>query len=133
MKDFNLEHGKDLYARIFNTGQIGRFYMVSGSHARGRTFHLYILPEGVSINPKSPSLDEAVEVYGITGGHPGWSESYGWLHEGPWVGDFEKLVSKAIEENAARKAHYALELARKVDDEKKLIDKRLSTYKPNDN
>lgn len=25
------------------------------------------------------------KVYGIIGGNPGWTETYGWLHKGTWV------------------------------------------------
>lgn len=28
----------------------------------------------------------------MTGGHRGWTESYGWLKKGPWQEDFNKLV-----------------------------------------
>jgi uncharacterized protein CbrC (UPF0167 family) len=36
----------------------------------------------------------AVEVYGVTSGNPGWTETYGWLHTGKWVEDFERLVAE---------------------------------------
>jgi hypothetical protein len=94
------------YAELFETGQYGRFYIVSGMHARGRTFHIYILPEGEGgiYNGKEngPLNADAVEVYGVTGGQPGWSETYGWLHRGKWEQDFAELVD-------ARKARVAQE------------------------
>ena len=84
------------YAKLFETGQYGRFYIVSGIHARGPTFHIYILPEGESgiYNGREnrPLNADAVEVYGVTGGQPGWSETYGWLHRGKWEQDFADLV-----------------------------------------
>jgi hypothetical protein len=91
--------GADEYAQLFKTGQYGRFYIVSGEHARGRTFHMFVLPEGepaVSNGPNNSCLNEnAVEVYGVTGGQRGWTETYGWLHEGKWVEDFLVLVENA--------------------------------------
>jgi hypothetical protein len=93
------------YAELFKTGQYGRFYIVSGMHARGRTFHIYILPEGEGgiYNGKDnrPLNENAVEVYGVTGGDPGWSETYGWLHHGKWEQDFAELVD-AMKVDAAK-------------------------------
>lgn len=94
-------NGARQYADMFKTGQIDRLYIVSGSHARGKTFHIYVLPEGAAAKPNGssngPLNSDAVEVYGVIGGQPGWTESYGWLHKGRWQDDFAKLV-------AARKA-----------------------------
>lgn len=85
------------YANLFKTGQYGRFYIVSDSHARGETFHIQILPEGekaINNGHNNPCLNSnAVEVYGITGGQPGWTETYGWLHEGKWQDDFYSLIN----------------------------------------
>jgi hypothetical protein len=84
------------YAKLFETGQYGRLYLVSGEHARGRTFHIYILPKGEAAQPNGrnnrPLNADAVEVYGITGSHPGWDETYGWLHHGKWEQDFADMV-----------------------------------------
>ena len=89
--------GADLYADLFKTGQYGRFYLVSGSHARGKTFHIQILPEGETAESNGPNNlctnENAVEVYGIVCGNPGWSEEYGWLHHGKWQKDFSSLVA----------------------------------------
>ncbi len=84
------------YANLFVTGQYGRLYLVSGSHARGKTFHIYVLPKGELVRPNGvnnpPKNEDAVEVYGIINGHPGWSEEYGWLYHGKWKDDFFELV-----------------------------------------
>jgi hypothetical protein len=82
--------GADEYARLFSTGQYGKLYLVSGSHARGLTFHIWVLPDDKPV--ESIRYSDAVEVYGITGGQPGWSETYGWLHHGKWEQDFYALV-----------------------------------------
>ena len=98
--------GARKYAELFNTGQIGRLYITSGSHARGTTFHIQVLPEGVKANrnggPNMCTNDGAVEVYGVTGGQPGWTERYGWLHEGKWQEDCQILVGKAIFDKEAK-------------------------------
>ena len=80
------------YADMFESGQHGRLFFVRGGHARGRTFHIWALPAGVTIGGSPWSVSGAVEVYGITGGQPGWTETYGWLHRGKWVEDFDAIV-----------------------------------------
>jgi hypothetical protein len=90
------------YAKLFETGQYGRLYLVSGEHARGKFFHIFVLPkdeEAISNGRSNAPLNkDAVEVYGIVNGNPGWTESYGWLHSGTWQDDFEKLaLSRRLE------------------------------------
>ncbi len=86
------------YAKLFTTGQYGKLYITVGSHARGDTFHIQVLPEGEEARPHGVNNlctnKNAVEVYGIEGGNPGWTESYGWLHTGKWIQDFEELVAQ---------------------------------------
>ena len=92
------------YATMFRTGQYGRLYLSSHHHARGKTFHIYVLPEGEAALPNGPNKPlnkDAVEVYGITGGQPGWTETYGWLHRGKWQQDFDALVEVRRAEIAA--------------------------------
>jgi len=85
------------YAGLFKTGQYGKLYIVSGSHARGVTFRIQILPEGETAEPNGEGNsclnDNAIEVYGVVAGHRGWTERYGWLEKGKWVHDFEDLVA----------------------------------------
>ena len=88
--------GADRFASLIHTGQYGRLYCVSGEHARGKTFRVFVLPEGEEAKSNGPHNaplnSDAVEVFGITDGQPGWTETYGWIHEGPWVADLEKLA-----------------------------------------
>jgi len=100
--------GADEYAPYFTTGQYGRFYIVSSSHARGKTFRIFLLPQGETAirngDDNPPSNKDSVEVYGVTGGEPGWTEVYGWLHEGRWQIDFQRLFAERkalINEHAA--------------------------------
>ncbi|MGO4524769.1 hypothetical protein AB4097_07875 [Microvirga sp. 2MCAF35] len=100
-------NGAREFAQLFQTGQHGRLYLVSSSHGRGKTFHVYVLPEGVEAKPNhncAPLNVDAVEVYGITGGQPGWTETYGWLHKGRWQDDFAKLVAERRAQIADREA-----------------------------
>ena len=90
------------YAELFETGQYGRLYITSSSHARGKTFHIQVLPKGEKAKPNGDNnicLNKgAVEVYGVIGGNPGWTEFYGWKHEGPWQSDFEQMIIKRKDE-----------------------------------
>ena len=94
--------GAQRYASLFETGQHEKLYLVSGKHARGSTFQVFILQEretAIPNGPNNPPLNkDAVEVYGVISGQPGWTESYGWLHDGKWQADFAKLVSDREEE-----------------------------------
>jgi len=123
------------YAELFETGQYGRFWIRSGSHARGRTFEIWLLPADhtvASIRPgdlhvtQAPELSKAVQIYGITGGQPGWTETYGWLHTGKWQEDFEVLVCQKIKEkNDKESARAAAEEKARVAEEqrkKSLLD-----------
>ena len=90
------------YASLFTTSQYGKLYIVSGKHARGLTFRIQVLPEGeIAKGNGSGNLctnKNAVEVYGVISGNPGWTESYGWLHRGKWVEDFQLLLANRKKE-----------------------------------
>jgi hypothetical protein len=101
------------YARLFRkTHQYEKLYFVVSSHARGDTFRVFILPEGEDAiangSSNAPLNSEAVEVYGVVSGNPGWTEAYGWLHCGAWQCDFAKyerhLKGLREREAASRKA-----------------------------
>ena len=127
MKGANEFHG------LFQTGQYNRLYIVSGSHARGSTFYIYVLPEGEAAISNGcnngPLNKDAVCVYGIKGGNPGWTEWYGWLHEGPWQRDFYELVKKKQQEREA----YILAEEQSIRDKElscsQRVSRLLSTYK----
>lgn len=85
------------YAELFGAEQHGKLYLLPGSHARGRTFHIYVLPSADPITGPPYGVKDAVVVYGIVSGQPGWTESYGWLHRGQWERDFAELVDATLE------------------------------------
>jgi hypothetical protein len=87
-------NGAREYAEIFGVSQQhGKLFISVGSHARGKTFHVYISPD------ESPySFSDMAEVYGIISGQPGWTETYGWIHRGPWEEDFAKLLEATKKE-----------------------------------
>jgi hypothetical protein len=120
------------YAMLFETKQYGKLYIVSSEHARGKTFRIYILPEGEKAisngRSNSPLNKDAVCVYGVTGGNLGWTETYGWLHKGAWVNYFECLVkSKQIERDNKRRRTEATTEERD-EASKKRIKELLSNY-----
>ncbi len=88
----------------------GMLSVFAGEHARGYT--LTIRANGV-------------EVFGVVDGNPGWTETYGWLFDGPWKKDFEDFCSErqsALYEN--EKANAALlesRLAREKEQREKLL------------
>lgn len=124
--------GAKQYAELFRTGQVGRLYLVSGSHARGKTFHIYVLPEGVEAQSNgtnnAPLNCNAVEVYGITSGQPGWTESYGWLHAGKWQHDFFEMVANRQAEIANKKALENSHEKAAEDERKAKVAALLATY-----
>jgi hypothetical protein len=125
------------YARLFKTGQYEKLYIVSGEHARGKTFYVYVLPEkeqAISNGPNNGPLNkDAVLVYGIVGGNPGWTESYGWLHKGKWQEDFEKLkLSKEMELAASERINTATTVERDAEEKKRVSD-LLGKYKEGEN
>lgn len=83
-------------AHLFETGQYGRLYITSGSHARGRTLRIQVLPDGEKAIPNGSQNtclnSNAVLVYDVISGQRGWTEVYGWLHNGKWQDDFNNLV-----------------------------------------
>lgn len=118
------------YFGLFQTGQYGRLYIVNGSHARGITFHIYVLPENEIAKPNGPNnppLNECVEVYGVISGQKGWDEVYGWKYEGKWQEDFYRLVeerkkkrSEITKQVAAKELQLAIE---KSNREKALLER----------
>ena len=111
------------YATMFSSGQHGRLYLVRGEHARGKTFHIWVLPSADPVAGMPWPVKDAVEVYGITGGQPGWAETYGWLHRGKWELDFAELVRARLaeianiraEQEKKMKANLAADAKRKAD------------------
>lgn len=85
----------DGFAKLLESGQYGRLYIVSCIHERGATFRVFVLPVGEQAMPNGPNAplnNDAVEVYDISGGQPGRSEAYGCLRSGNWQQDFASLV-----------------------------------------
>jgi len=115
------------YAELFKTGQYGRFYIRSDSHARGKTFDIYLLPVGYCSKSDIVPFD-AVEIYGIIDGQPGWTESYGWLHHGKWEEDFAELVEEQKRKVEEQKQQQALKKQASMIQEMERIQKLLANY-----
>lgn len=121
-------YGAREYASMFNTGQRGRLFLVSGSHARGKTFNIWLLPSEDRIVGMPWAVKDTVEVYGVVGGQPGWTESYGWLHRGKWEQDFAALVEKRKAEIEEYKAQKEREKANAEEKERARVAQLLSSY-----
>ena len=111
-------NGAREYASLFSSGRYGNLRTESGSHARGKYFHIYIIDES----------GKEVEVYGILGGHPGWTEYYGWIHKGKWCEDFYKLVEEKKKVLATRKEIQEKEAKLKAEAEKEKTQRILLNY-----
>ncbi len=110
--------GANQYASIFGNERCGKLRFVSGSHARGPTFHVYA----------TVADGKEIEVYGITGGQPGWTETYGWLHKGKWQEDFAKAVEARHAWIAERAAAQEKAAAAKAETDRGRVDALLSEY-----
>ena len=120
------------FAQLFETGQYGRFYFVSGSHARGKTFRIFLLPNGEKAIPNGkhnpPCNKDAVEIYGVISGNPGWTESYGWIHKGAWCEDFAAMVKLREEEIESKKRQEEMSKSQAKANERERINVLLSSY-----
>ena len=110
-------NGAKEYALLFDSGRYGAFRIYSGEHARGRYFHLFLVT----------SIGET-EVYGITGGHPGWTERYGWLHDGPWIEDFMAMVNAKRKHRLEVQAHAQKKSVAKLQSEAEKVTAILGAY-----
>jgi len=117
------------YATLFpGNNQYGKLFLLSGSHARGKTFHIYVLPDETKIDVMPWQIKNSVEVYGILGGQNGWTEYYGWIHDGKWVEDFKKIVEDKRKEVSERNKKEAALKQEKIMSEKQNQKKLLSNY-----
>ena len=110
--------GADEYYDLFKgkSQQVGRLFLQLHTHARGKCFEIFLLPEGLEVEGDRISGRDNVEVYGMTGGQRGWTESYGWLHTGKWKDDFLAIVErKKIERDESKKLWREKEAIREVE------------------
>lgn len=120
------------HAKLFKTGQYGKLYITSGSHARGNTLRIQVLPEGekaVANGSQNTCLNkDAVEVYGVISGNLGWNEVYGWLHEGRWQDDFYKLVAEEEAKIETKKLEQQESLRISAEKDKERREELLKNY-----
>lgn len=123
--------GADEYCAVFKkTEQIGRLLILPGSHARGATFHIYVLPKDFIFDSKKPHERGrySVEVYGVISGQPGWTEKYGWLREGRWQDDFIECFRQRKSQIESCHAKKSIELGQKKREEELKINSVLDSY-----
>jgi len=111
--------GAKEYAAIIPSGKYGKLEIKSGRHARGYYFHVYICGD---------DPDDQVEVYGILGGQPGWTEYYGWKKYGPWQKDLEKLKKHFEQKELEEKKRAQLEKQKEKEKKQKMEEKILANY-----
>ena len=70
--------------------KIGKLFIKKRRHTIGNTLQIFVLPS----EDADADHPDAVEVYGVISGLPGWAEVYGWIHHGPWVSVFEDIVEQ---------------------------------------
>lgn len=100
-------------AASLKTQRYGPLYVVSGSHARGRTLHVFLLDPGQELAPnphsgpnnRHPALKDHQEIFGVVRGQPGWTEEYGWIQSHPHVqdGSASKMLTQLLEANEQSK------------------------------
>lgn len=121
------------YVVFLLEGQYDRLYIETDSHARGYTLNIYVLPKDTvvtNINElrKIKYTESVVKVYGIVSGDYGWTESYGWLHKGPWEKSFYNLVENKKREIAEEKERKEREKRQKEYEEKQRQISTLTEY-----
>ena len=123
-------NGADKFYNLFpRPQQHGKLYLYPDKHARGKTFSIYVMPSSDVISKPYPWLVEgAIEVYGVIGGHRGWTEYYGWLHEGKWQDDFEELVKARELEVEKAKETKEQKLIAEENKKKERVKSLLSQY-----
>jgi len=122
--------GADEYYDLFNgqSQQIGRLFLHPHTHARGKCFKIFLLPEGVEIEGNRVGRRDNVCVYGVTGGQLGWTETYGWLYKGKWQDDFAKIVEERKAAKEAARANAILKTKEADANEKDRINNLLYSY-----
>lgn len=68
----------------------GKVIFRTSTHARGKNFHIFLVDGNTQL-----------EVYGVTGGNRGWTETYGWLKKGTWVKPILEYLRNLDKEIAA--------------------------------
>ncbi|MCP4159842.1 MAG: hypothetical protein GY760_07200 [Deltaproteobacteria bacterium] len=125
--------GADEYCSVFRkTEQFGKILIVPSSHARGCTFSIYILADGIKYDSEKCNTphyrDESVEVYGMLGGQRGWTEYYGWIHKGKWCEDFEDIYKKRKSKIEQDNINRLERIKEKEKEEKELKKSLLDNY-----
>lgn len=92
----NVRNGFPNYAE--NKIQVGNVVLLAGNHARGNTAYVFLVKDADNIR------GNAMEVYGITGGQPGWTETYGWKHRGSWCQEVIHILKVMKHQIDARRA-----------------------------
>lgn len=117
------------YCEVFKKPeQFGKLYLYPGSHARGDTFDIWLLPTDDECTTKPWLIPDSIEVYGRVGGQLGWTEVYGWIHRGKWQDDFENILESRKETLEKKKSERKLSNAKKKKAEEDRVKNLLANY-----
>lgn len=123
-----MKGAKEFYDLFKNNEQFGRLHIVTGSHARGKTFQIYLLPSSEKIYGAPWLVVNNVEVYGVISGQPGWTEEYGWIHKGKWVDDFNEIVSARKQKMINDSIKWKNQREQQEKDKNELVKSLLDSY-----
>ncbi|PHE64431.1 hypothetical protein COF68_06230 [Bacillus toyonensis] len=70
----------------------GNVVFVTSTHARGECFQMFLVEDPHASDERIKN--EALEVYGVVSGNPGWTEVYDWIHKGEWVEFIENYLRR---------------------------------------
>ncbi|MFO1442933.1 hypothetical protein KDN24_06845 [Bacillus sp. Bva_UNVM-123] len=95
---------------------------VTNSHARGKCFQIYLINE--KYDNDEYFKNNAFEVYGVVDGQLGWTEEYGWIHEGNWITHITRYIGN-LQSQADSLDHEKMKLlgGQKKQERKALKDK----------
>lgn len=97
------------FAKLFETGQYGRLYIISGHPGCGPTFRVFVLPTGERALPsgplEAPLNRNAVEVHEIPAEPPGRAGTWSDVPSPNWQQDFAALVEACCAAMDERRRH----------------------------
>ncbi len=123
--------GANEYYDLFDgkTEQIGRLLFQAHTHSRGKCFEIFLLPEGVALSGAHSGTEGVVEIYGMTSGQRGWTETYGWKHKGPWIDDVNSVMEEKKQKKMERLENFDRSQSNRKKAEAEKTKALLSSYK----
>lgn len=105
--------------------QYGNIVFLLSEHARGKTFRIWIYED---FDIKNVIKQDHLEVYGVTSGQLGWTETYGWLEDGSWVGKIENIFTYLRDEIYKKEHKEEIQTMKHQEDAKKKHCEKVKRY-----